>query len=198
MAAAMLCANLPSAVAATSVPRTEPNTGFVQDENPEWSATHETAPSNAADHRQYHRDAEAARTAWLTENASERGTSEYNVAFREMMRERNAKHRAYHAQFREKTVKPVATKGMGEQVKCVFYGSTTEQECYAAVDGSEGVSYSCKGTTTCNVADVKGVKDATLTWKSSCGGYAYTTNDGEDEHADFDCYNSNTLDMTKQ
>ena len=66
-----------------------------------------------------------------------------------------------------------------EQVKCVFEGSTSTQECYSEKE-------SCKGIETC-VVDVKGKKGEKITWKSSCGGYAYTIIDGQNEHAIFDC-----------
>ena len=66
-----------------------------------------------------------------------------------------------------------------EQVKCVFQGSTAEQKCYS----EKG---SCSGKETCTV-DVKGYKGEQVTWKSSCGGYAYTTMDGQSEYAYFAC-----------
>ncbi|MEK6959473.1 MAG: hypothetical protein AABW59_05530 [archaeon] len=71
-----------------------------------------------------------------------------------------------------------------EEVKCVFEGSTTTQSC-SAYD-SYGTRVSCSGEESC-VATVKGDKGATITWKSSCGGYAYTTIDGESEYASFRC-----------
>ena len=67
-----------------------------------------------------------------------------------------------------------------EQVKCVFDDSKTTQECYS------DKGFGCKGTETC-VVDVSGNKGEQITWKSSCGGYAYTTIDGVDEYAKFDC-----------
>jgi len=77
---------------------------------------------------------------------------------------------------------------VSEQVKCVFNGSTTVQECYSSGSDSSGssYSYSCKGTESC-VVDVKGNKGDQLTWKSSCGGYAYTTMDGVSKYANFSC-----------
>ncbi len=70
-----------------------------------------------------------------------------------------------------------------EQVKCVFKNSATEQKCYTAEDNSR---FSCSGTETC-VMDVSGKKGEKLTWKSSCGGYAYTLTDGDNDYAEFTC-----------
>ncbi|MFH1229496.1 MAG: hypothetical protein V1678_03675, partial [Candidatus Aenigmatarchaeota archaeon] len=57
--------------------------------------------------------------------------------------------------------------------------SNSEQKCYA-----EG--FTCGGTGTC-VVDVSGEKSKMLTWKSTCGGYAYTVMDGNNEYAEFNC-----------
>jgi hypothetical protein len=70
-----------------------------------------------------------------------------------------------------------------EQVKCVFQGSGEPQKCYS--DNGFG----CSGTSTC-VADVYGRSGEKVTWKSSCGGYAYTVTDGQNEYANFDCASS--------
>ena len=66
-----------------------------------------------------------------------------------------------------------------EKVKCVFKDATTTQECYS----NKG---KCKGIGTCAV-DVKGKKGEQVTWKSTCGGYAYTTMDGQNDYAEFKC-----------
>ncbi len=68
-----------------------------------------------------------------------------------------------------------------EQVKCIFANSNAEQKCYTD-DGKFG----CSGVATC-VADVSGEKDKKLTWKSSCGAYAYTIIDGSNKYAEFKC-----------
>lgn len=75
-----------------------------------------------------------------------------------------------------------------EQVKCVFKGSTGFQKCNAYTDNSSSVYYGkgCGGTETC-VVDLKGYKGDKITWKSSCGGYAYTVMDGNNEYAEFVC-----------
>src|SRR3989338_4400311 len=72
-----------------------------------------------------------------------------------------------------------------EQVKCLFAGSTQLQKCYTAEQNSRAY---CSGTDAC-VADISGYKGERITWKSTCGGYAYTTIDGENEYAKFDCNN---------
>lgn len=69
---------------------------------------------------------------------------------------------------------------VAEQVKCVFNNSTTDQKCYS----SEGQG--CLGKEVC-VADIKGERGKQVTWKSTCGGYAYTTIDGANESAEFKC-----------
>src|SRR3989338_6669784 len=72
-----------------------------------------------------------------------------------------------------------------EQVKCLFAGSTQLQKCYTAEQNSRAY---CSGTDAC-VADISGYKGERITWKSTCGGYAYTTIDGENEYDKFDCNN---------
>jgi hypothetical protein len=69
-----------------------------------------------------------------------------------------------------------------EEVKCLFVGSTERQKCYTA----EPHEWSCKGKTSCEIDFVGRVGDK-ITWKSSCGGYAYTRVDGRDEYIKFDC-----------
>ncbi len=76
-----------------------------------------------------------------------------------------------------------------EQVKCVFRGSNSVEKCYSA--DSDGGKFSCSGIGTC-VTDVYGTERQKITWKSSCGGYAYTTIDGINEYAEFDCIEQET------
>ena len=79
-----------------------------------------------------------------------------------------------------------------EQVKCVFENSNNVEKCYTFVQEpttltyATGREYSCSGTTSC-VVDISGESGTKLTWKSSCGGYAYTTIDGYNEQATFKC-----------
>ncbi len=73
---------------------------------------------------------------------------------------------------------------VSEQVKCLFKSSQTEQKCYGA--NSDYTNYSCSGKEAC-VVDIKGKQGDKITWKSSCGGYAYTTMDSQNEYAEFNC-----------
>lgn len=84
-----------------------------------------------------------------------------------------------------------AQDSVREEVKCVFHGSTTEQKCYTD-DGK----FSCAGTDTC-VAVVSGERGAKLTWKSSCGSYAYTSIDGQSEYAEFKCVSETHTEIAK-
>ncbi|MGV8161889.1 MAG: hypothetical protein ACP5N2_00975 [Candidatus Nanoarchaeia archaeon] len=66
-----------------------------------------------------------------------------------------------------------------EEVKCIFNNADVEHKCYS----EKG---SCAGKGTC-VIEIRGKSEEKVAWKSSCGGYAYTTLDGKNEHAIFDC-----------
>lgn len=92
-------------------------------------------------------------------------------------------------------VKPVPVgQTVTEQVKCVFSGTNEVQKCYTAVDDQTFVlDTGCSGVGTC-VVDVKAARGSSLTWKSSCGGYADTTVDGTNEYANFVC--SDTVNTT--
>jgi hypothetical protein len=83
-----------------------------------------------------------------------------------------------------------------EVVKCVFSNSTTEQKCYGR-DDITGKSFSCEGTETCTVDVSSEVSPDSvihkMTWKSTCGGYAHTVIDGENEYAFFYCGNETTV-----
>lgn len=82
---------------------------------------------------------------------------------------------------------PIPGGTVSEQVKCVFNETATEQKCYAAVDTtSPYAGLGCSGVGACAV-NVTGGKGGQITWKSSCGGYAYTTVDGVNEYAEFKC-----------
>ncbi len=91
-----------------------------------------------------------------------------------------------------------------EQVKCIFYNSDIitqptpakpYEKCYAdlrpavqAVCTSDGnvAEENGKKYLYCLV-DVAGEKGTKLAWKSSCGGYAYTVIDGNNENVEFNC-----------
>ncbi len=83
-----------------------------------------------------------------------------------------------------------------EQVKCVFANSDFVQNCYSATSGDEQ-SFSCSGVGSC-VIDYYGEKGKQMTWKSSCGGYDYTTIDGNSEYANFDCAAVNEAEKNAQ
>ena len=68
-----------------------------------------------------------------------------------------------------------------EEVKCVFSNSGGIQKCYTDTE-----TFSCSGKETC-VTTVSGTTGTKVTWKSTCGGYAYTTIDGNTEYAEFNC-----------
>jgi len=82
-----------------------------------------------------------------------------------------------------------------EETKCVFNGVSTEQKCYATIDGKE---YFCKadlsteasstaaGAGSC-VVSLAGNKGTKVNWTSSCGASATTILDGENEYANFNC-----------
>ncbi|MBT4870476.1 MAG: hypothetical protein HON47_02800 [Candidatus Diapherotrites archaeon] len=89
-----------------------------------------------------------------------------------------------------------------ETVKCVLEGAKGGEECYSN-KGKCKVNVYHNPTTnsntganpnpsirnsygTCTV-DVRGNKGETVTWKSDCGGYAYTIMDGDNEYAKFRC-----------
>ena len=79
------------------------------------------------------------------------------------------------------------TQIVKEQVKCIFDNSNEMQKCYTD-DGKFG----CSGTGTC-VMDVDGKKGEKLTWKSSCGEYAYTITDGDNDYAEFKCISASNV-----
>jgi len=89
-----------------------------------------------------------------------------------------------------KTEPAPAKEIVSETIKCVFKNSKEKQKCYSE-------EFYCSGTEACNV-EVKGESGKTLTWKSSCGGYAYITldgtgnYDGRGEYAEFECGSSTT------
>jgi len=88
-------------------------------------------------------------------------------------------------------VDSIPTSTVYEQVKCVFGNSTTDQKCYTATDSTSSYyNYGCStggNNKEACVVDIKGKKGDQVTWKSSCGGYAYTLMDGQNEYAKFDC-----------
>ena len=70
-----------------------------------------------------------------------------------------------------------------ETVTCRFKGSSAQHSCAASnLPGYPG----CKGTGSCAVK-VSGKAGQGIQWKGTCGGYAYTIIDGQDEDAEFTC-----------
>lgn len=87
----------------------------------------------------------------------------------------------------------VSSTKVEEQVKCIFKGSISGQKCYTATDSSSNYSgYGCSGTESC-VVDMKGINGDKISWKSSCGGYAYTIINGSNEYAVFNCADQATV-----
>lgn len=92
-----------------------------------------------------------------------------------------------------------------EQIKCIFLNSkvltephTATENCYAHTsdgkfgckwDGNVEVRENGERLAYC-IAEISGKKSETVKWKSSCGGYATTILDGENEFAKFDCLNT--------
>lgn len=72
---------------------------------------------------------------------------------------------------------------VAEQVKCIFINSVSDQKCYASY---ENKNVGCGGTGSCTV-DVSGAQNTQITWKSTCGGYAYTVIDGQNNEIEFKC-----------
>ena len=105
---------------------------------------------------------------------------------------------------------------VNEEVKCVFENATAQQTCnsenysctaypVATTCGSTNglVATTCidgeiKSQTISCVAQVSGENGDKLTWKSSCGGYAYTLLDGINEYAKFNCGNIQPIEVTEQ
>src|SRR3989344_1569133 len=80
-----------------------------------------------------------------------------------------------------------------EQITCMFKGSNTENTCYLAgqwTDADQGTKW-CKGTESCSI-NFAGSQWEKIVWKSSCGGYQYTFQDGKEETIYFDCAQGET------
>ncbi|MBM3230550.1 hypothetical protein FJZ22_02760 [Candidatus Pacearchaeota archaeon] len=69
-----------------------------------------------------------------------------------------------------------------EEVTCYFQNSDGEQECYV----SDKVEARCKGVSQCSNGVYAG-HGKQITWKSTCGGYQYTIQDGNNEKVIFEC-----------
>jgi len=95
----------------------------------------------------------------------------------------------------------ILTTGMvKEQVKCAFNNPTinSKYECYSSVGvGCTAGPINYESPNIACVADVSGEKGASLIWKSTCGGYAYTTMDGVSEYAEFSCASTEPIPPTQ-
>ena len=78
---------------------------------------------------------------------------------------------------------PKSTEEVKEQVRCIFANSKTEQRCYLSEYNDK---FFCLGVETCTM-DVNGYRGQQLVWKSTCGGYGYTTVDGTKDDIAFEC-----------
>ncbi|MBI2135665.1 hypothetical protein HYU06_01180 [Candidatus Woesearchaeota archaeon] len=102
---------------------------------------------------------------------------------------------------RPQIVPPETIPSLKEQVRCIFLNSdvlirphtAAREKCYSddarfgcSWDGNVATEENGKRYAYC-VADTYGNTGAKLTWKSSCGGYAYTLLDGSNEDAEFKC-----------
>ena len=69
-----------------------------------------------------------------------------------------------------------------ESITCYFENTKTEQQCYTG----DVAKAECSGLGSCTTS-LEAEKGEKITWKSSCGGYQYTLQDGDDEKVVFDC-----------
>ena len=75
-----------------------------------------------------------------------------------------------------------ALPAVKEKVKCLFVNAQTQQQCINEYPGS-----GCTGIGSCIDENVVGEQGKKMVWKSSCGGYAYTVMDSQDEYVEFIC-----------
>ena len=75
---------------------------------------------------------------------------------------------------------------VAEQVTCIFKGTSEPQKCYSAGQYG-GRDFSCTTNESSCQIKVESYTGEKITWKSSCGGYQYTTQDGSDEIITFNC-----------
>ncbi len=79
-------------------------------------------------------------------------------------------------------------KEISEQVTCIFTDSGNEQECYpsGSLSGKEPETKFCRGKGSC-IINHNGYEGEQVTWKSTCGGYQYTIQDGSNKEIKFEC-----------
>ncbi|MDP2925603.1 MAG: hypothetical protein Q8N99_04485 [Nanoarchaeota archaeon] len=81
-----------------------------------------------------------------------------------------------------------------EKITCKFVGTNKEEQCYLAGQWGpedEGTKFCKAGSGSC-VITYSGYKGEKITWKSTCGQYQYTTQDGNDEVIYFKCEGGET------
>lgn len=80
-----------------------------------------------------------------------------------------------------------------EQITCLFINSDKEQQCYiaGAFTGEDEGKKFCKGKETC-IINYESFKGEKVTWKSTCGQYQYTAQDGINEQIKFECKTGET------
>jgi hypothetical protein len=77
---------------------------------------------------------------------------------------------------------------ISEEITCIFEDSEIEQSCYIAgsfTNQDEGTKL-CYGENNCKI-NFTSYEGEEITWKSTCGGYEYSTIDGIDETLNFYC-----------
>jgi hypothetical protein len=72
---------------------------------------------------------------------------------------------------------------ISEQVTCIFKNSNKEEKCYTAYNNDRAY---CSGFDSC-VTNIKGYNGEQIMWKSTCGQYQYTIQDGQAEKIEFEC-----------
>ena len=85
----------------------------------------------------------------------------------------------------EETQQPVLEE-VKESVTCIFTNTDLAQACYP------NIGTPCKGTNSCTTT-ISGARGTQITWKSSCGSYASTTLDGNNEEIKFECPTLNPI-----
>lgn len=91
---------LPFSAVAAPVPTVEPSSVFTTGPLPAWATRHTN--SGTADHREFHKNADATLKAWKEDNKDRVGTEEYTADLRMKLASLGREHRAFHG-WQEKT-----------------------------------------------------------------------------------------------
>lgn len=81
---------------AQTAPTTQPDNGFYQGPDPEWSTLHSNDVRGTPVHREYHRDAVRTHLQWHSDTQLDRNTGAYSNTHRIRHQERNMAHRHFH------------------------------------------------------------------------------------------------------